>query len=1199
MSPPTPAYLPAKNTNPAPRLHPKKVARTQQQDMIKLAYTGTARLKNILTPYQPYGDPDMGKAIPQIRDNPPHLLIIHAPEPVYPIYGTPIEQIITELADSGTTIIIIQPDDASNIAHGLPHTIYLTPQDDLTPYLIVAGLAPQPGTALTIEEPETEYEVEPESETVTDNEPGVETTTNIDSEPGVETVTEFVLETVRAGEPGPEPGAEAEIVAETEAGNEYGAGIETVSASEPEPEPATDAGPQNGAEPGTEAEPEPGAETETVAGNEYGSGIETVWAGEFEPEPEPATDADPQNGAEPGTEADPEEVQFEAGMPSGLEATRADEPEAEPEIVAETETVAGDEYEPEPGVEAEMVAETETVAGDEPEVEIETVAGDEYGAEPGVEAEMVAETETAAGKEYEPGIEAVWVDEPETEIEGGAGFSLETVDGSGIVPANQLEWVSVPNPDFETVPEPESEPKSGSGFEGVESVFEGEILWAGEFKTESATESKVVEEAGSGEISAVSGQVMDKKLETAAKLNTAFLNVEDGIQRDVDVKDSLSMPEPEAGAPVWLSEPDPEPVSEPVFESAPMVEPASENSAPDWLTPEPAPAVEAAANDNTPDWLAPEPTVEPVSDFVSTVEPETMPVAENNTPDWLAPESAPAPVVEPMVEAAADNTPDWLTQPASESTPVVEPASENSAPGWLAPESAPAVGAVDNDNAPDWLAPEPTVEPVSDFVSTVEPETMPVAENNTPDWLAPESAPAPVVEPMVEAAADNTPDWLTQPASESTPVVEPASENSAPDWLTPESESAPVVEVAANDSTPGWLTSESASDVVSTVESETTPDWLTSEPASDVESTVEPETTPAPASNPTLIDTPQNWTTTTTTAQNTPDWVKQKTQTATTPTPTTTTVTTLTTPTRPTIPTITSTRHTLATLISAKGGVGKTLLTITLADTAVRYGPGGYRVSIIDANRGQADIGPYLNLPETTPSIYQTTQNHNPLLQHLTPNRINQYRQGLGDVGYAVTLAPPTDLSDPHLIDTSLYTETINTITENSNLTLIDTATTENYDTTSLIEDVVIPATLNHAGWIIAVTDTSRTGATNLAKRLNQYFMKGVSPAKTIIVINQATNPNDPAYQQAAKTLQPLGTPIITIPHSSLVYQLSAQARMATSAPNMAPPLQQVLATVTGQPGFVNNTNPTPTTVTAISSPKAGNKSGFFNKLFK
>lgn len=365
-------------------------------------------------------------------------------------------------------------------------------------------------------------------------------------------------------------------------------------------------------------------------------------------------------------------------------------------------------------------------------------------------------------------------------------------------------------------------------------------------------------------------------------------------------------------------------------------------------------------------------------------------------------------------------------------------------------------------------------------------------------------------------------------------------------------------------------------------------------------STVEPETTPAPASNPTLIDTPQNWTTTTTTAQNTPDWVKQKTQTATTPTPTaTTTVTTLTTPTRPTIPTITSTRHALATLISAKGGVGKTLLTITLADTAVRYGPGGYRVSIIDANRGQADIGPYLNLPETTPSIYQTTQNHNPLLQHLTPNRINQYRQGLGDVGYAVTLAPPTDLSDPHLIDTSLYTETINTITENSNLTLIDTATTENYDTTSLIEDVVIPATLNHAGWIIAVTDTSRTGATNLAKRLNQYFMKGVSPAKTIIVINQATNPNDPAYQQAAKTLQPLGTPIITIPHSSLVYQLSAQARMATSAPNMAPPLQQVLATVTGQPGFVNNTNPTPTTVTAISSPKAGNKSGFFNKLFK
>ena len=200
--------------------------------MIKLAYTGTTRLKNILTPYQPYGDPDMGKAIPQIRDNPPHLLIIHAPEPVYPIYGTPIEQIITELADNGTTTIIIQPDDANNIAYGLPHTIYLTLQDDLAPYLVIAGLIPQTGTALTIEEPETEYEVEPGVESITVPE------TEYEVEPGFETVadTEYEAdsETVWTDEP------EAEPMVENVSDIEYGAGGESESGAVLETNPATE-----------------------------------------------------------------------------------------------------------------------------------------------------------------------------------------------------------------------------------------------------------------------------------------------------------------------------------------------------------------------------------------------------------------------------------------------------------------------------------------------------------------------------------------------------------------------------------------------------------------------------------------------------------------------------------------------------------------------------------------------------------------------------------------------------------------------------------------------------------------------------------------------------------------------------------------------------------------------------------------------
>ncbi|WP_297589980.1 hypothetical protein [uncultured Mobiluncus sp.] len=1250
--------------------------------MIKLAYTGTARLKNILTPYQPYGDPDMGKAIPQIRDNPPHLLIIHAPEPVYPIYGTPIEQIITELADSGTTVIVIQPDGAENIATGLPHTIYLTPQDDLTPYLIVAGLTPQPGTALTIEEPE------PELESVGEPEPGLESVG--EPEPGLESVGE------------PEPGLE--------------------SVGEPEP------GLESVGEPGLVGEPE----LESVAGVETGIKnepfSETVWAAESRTEPEPESNPVGESELEPALVEEPEP-----------ESNLVGEPESNP--VEELEFVSVEGLESieesvlveEPELESNLVGEPESNPVAEPELESITVGepGSALVGEPELEANPIAEPESVeelgsnSVEGFGSGSEPVAGSEVSGEAVFEADYSwpvLDTVDGAGVTPVTQLEFVTEPEPlvepeqtstvGLEPLVEPEQEPAVGpeSFVEPVSKTEWGQAT---------ATGSGVVAD----ENSYGPGQALDEKPEPTAKLGTTPLNVEDGTQRVDSAEEFLSMTEPEPGSesepesepePIVAVEPEPvsdsiptsgfesmptvetghvsepvtESVSEPVFESVfeptPGVEATANGDTPDWLTPEPAPVAEPTPENSTPDWLTPEPA------------PVAEPTPENNTPDWLTPESVSdsvfEPAADPVFEAATDNK---SPEPAPASTPSFEASDGNNNPSWLTPETTPVFEAT-ADSTPNWLT-QPIAEPASDFTSTVEPETMPVIEpasvvepapeNGTPDWLAPEptseSVPTPengnntpgwltpgstpVVEPMSE---NSTPGWLaTEPISEPvsnpatvvepapetisglvsepvfestvendtpdwlapTPVVEPAPENSTLDWLNPESvaepkpdfmptveaesalepatdntsswlaqpvsESAPVAE-ATTGSTPDWLTQPESATVVEPAPENSTPDWLTPEPVSNPATVVEP--TPEPVSDPTPIDTPQNWTTTTTTtAQNTPDWVKQKTQTATTPTPTATTVATLTTPTRPTIPTITSTRHALATLISAKGGVGKTLLTITLADTAVRYGPGGYRVSIIDANRGQADIGPYLNLPETTPSIYQTTQNHNPLLQHLTPNRINQYRQGLGDVGYAVTLAPPTDLSDPHLIDTSLYTETINTITENSNLTLIDTATTENYDTTSLIEDVIIPATLNHAGWIIAVTDTSRTGATNLTKRLNQYFMKGVSPAKTIIVINQATNPNDPAYQQATKTLQPLGTPIITIPHSNLVYQLSAQARMATSAPNMAPPLQQVLSTVTGQPGFVNNTAPTPTTITTGSSPQAGNKSGFFNKLFK
>src|SRR5699024_7883543 len=80
--------------------------------------------------------------------------------------------------------------------------------------------------------------------------------------------------------------------------------------------------------------------------------------------------------------------------------------------------------------------------------------------------------------------------------------------------------------------------------------------------------------------------------------------------------------------------------------------------------------------------------------------------------------------------------------------------------------------------------------------------------------------------------------------------------------------------------------------------------------------------------------------------------------------------------------------HRLAEVVvvmSASGGVGKSTVSLNLAQHAAAMGPDNYRVVLVDANRGQGDLRTHLRLHTfTTRTIYDAAQSGNPAEALLT-----------------------------------------------------------------------------------------------------------------------------------------------------------------------------------------------------------------------
>lgn len=191
-------------------------------------------------------------------------------------------------------------------------------------------------------------------------------------------------------------------------------------------------------------------------------------------------------------------------------------------------------------------------------------------------------------------------------------------------------------------------------------------------------------------------------------------------------------------------------------------------------------------------------------------------------------------------------------------------------------------------------------------------------------------------------------------------------------------------------------------------------------------------------------------------------------------------------------------RGNLIFIASGKGGVGKTTTAISLAHKA---SSSGEQTIVIDLNRGQPDLQKYLRLGSNPlRCAYDAYKTSNPSDSILTPSEYGYLREQakLPVPDFAIVLGPPSDLSDPSYVSAAVYGQIIDYARSISDLVIVDTQIVESHRT-DLWDHAIIPA-LRADAWLIAITDESSPGVSNLFERLSEMETEGVTHARTIIL---------------------------------------------------------------------------------------------------
>ncbi len=286
--------------------------------------------------------------------------------------------------------------------------------------------------------------------------------------------------------------------------------------------------------------------------------------------------------------------------------------------------------------------------------------------------------------------------------------------------------------------------------------------------------------------------------------------------------------------------------------------------------------------------------------------------------------------------------------------------------------------------------------------------------------------------------------------------------------------------------------------------------------------------------------------------------------------------------TRPSAPT-NERRAKVVCVFAGKGGVGKSTSMISLAERAATIVP-GLRVIAVDANRGQGDMRTFLKLDDAgLPSIYDAAVSHNPDVFRdvlVNPKRLSATRVDRTPLHVGIILSPEKDQSNPSVVTSQVYARAIEYARTKADLVLIDTQIIESFDTSGLIDDVIVPLLLDGA-WGLGLSDSSTPGVQNLMWVLNNFVERGVSTSRLMVALNKVAPDSLIDADAMAKYVERYATWMGVATSDPLIERTLNLGEIPGSSgvgvtPEFTALLDRVLYHVTGLSAFASVATPPP-----------------------
>lgn len=260
------------------------------------------------------------------------------------------------------------------------------------------------------------------------------------------------------------------------------------------------------------------------------------------------------------------------------------------------------------------------------------------------------------------------------------------------------------------------------------------------------------------------------------------------------------------------------------------------------------------------------------------------------------------------------------------------------------------------------------------------------------------------------------------------------------------------------------------------------------------------------------------------------------------------------------------------TCFSGKGGEGKSTLALALAQAAAEIG--SKSVCLIDANRAQGDLGLYLRVRTTDlPSIFDAVMIGDPASAILSPDQLNQARQGRGDhLAFSFVQAPrPVKGSDDigaeiAAVTAAHYSDVLQIARESFDLVIIDTQITEGLDTTGVIDHLIAPL-LARGGYGVGIGELTTPGVENLLVAMASLRQHGAEASRMMSIANKVR----PSITDYGKLPQLLGRDSSwkgAIHYDDRIYDDLVARRIPYAVPTLYGVVMDILLAVTGDPEF-------------------------------